>query len=83
MRAQVSEGEAASTAASEKTFIMLELVDSEGTRRPFERYQITAADGMVFSGKLDANGSIRVDDLAQGDCSVTFPDLHDDWSVAG
>lgn len=78
---QVGTSGVSPTAAAEKTFIELELVDSDGDAVSSARYEIIASDGMVFSGRLDAHGRIRVDGVAQGNCSLMFPDLHDeDWS---
>lgn len=79
---QVGASGASPTTAAEKTFIELELVDGDGNAVSSERYQISASDGMVFSGRLDVHGRSRVEGVAPGNCSVMFPDLQDeDWSV--
>ena len=66
-----------------KTFIELTLVDSNDKPVSFAAYVFTASDSAVYAGTLDADGHVRVDDVALGTCKVTFPGLHsDDWSVA-
>ncbi len=66
---------------AEKTFIELELVDTEGMPVAFASYLVTASDGAVFSGKLGADGHIRIEGVAKGSCKATFPDFNgDDWS---
>lgn len=65
------------------TFVELQLVDTDGKPVAFASYRVTASDGTVFSGVLDADGCVRVDGVAQGTCRVTFPEYHaDDWSAA-
>lgn len=65
----------------EKTWIEIELVDTEGKPVQGERYRIELPDGAVREGRLDHQGRARVDGLEPGDCDVSFPDL-DNEAVA-
>ena len=68
---------------ADSTFIELQLVDLEGKPVAFASYSVTASDGKVFSGGLDADGFARIEGVAKGSCKVTFPDFHgDEWSAA-
>jgi phage baseplate assembly protein gpV len=55
-------------------FIEFGLVDSDGQPVAFARYAVIGSDGAKFSGKLGADGHARVEGIASGDCTVTFPD---------
>jgi len=76
-------GAAGSDPPADGTFIELELVDTDGKPVAFASYSVTASDGKVVSGALDAEGRARIEGVAQGSCKVTFPDFHgDEWSAA-
>jgi hypothetical protein len=64
------------TVATEKTFIELELIDSDGQPVAFASYRITASDGAEFLGVLDASGQVRIPEVARGNCKVTFPEFY-------
>jgi phage baseplate assembly protein gpV len=69
--------------APEKSFIELELVDTAGVAVAFASYVVTDSGRASFSGVLDADGRARVEGIAVGACTVSFPEFHaDDWSAA-
>ena len=58
-----------------KNFIEIELVDNKDKPIPNLPYRITDSNGEVISeGKLDENGSTRLEDIREGDCNISFPD---------
>jgi len=59
---------------NEDSFIEIELVDAAGTPVANERYRLTAANGQVFDGTLDATGSARIEPVPSGNCQIEFPD---------
>ena len=65
----------------EKTWIEIELVDTEGNPVPNERYWILLPDGTSREGRLDSSGRAYVGGLDPGECDVRFPDL-DNEAVA-
>lgn len=76
------EAEAApAPATEEKTWIEIELVDTEGNPVPNERYWILLTDGTTREGRLDQNGRAYFGGLDPGECDVRFPDL-DNEAVA-
>jgi uncharacterized Zn-binding protein involved in type VI secretion len=73
-------GAAAVTSPVAVDFLELRLVDSEGLAVSFASFRVTAADGSVHEGMLDADGQAQLEGLPPGSCSVSFPELHgDDW----
>jgi hypothetical protein len=62
-------------AAATQTWVEIALIGEDGSPIPGERYRIELPDGSVREGTLGAEGLCRVDDIAAGDCVVTFPDL--------
>jgi hypothetical protein len=57
-----------------KNFIEIELVDKKDKPIPNLPFRITDPNGEVISeGKLDENGSTRLEDLPQGECDISFP----------
>lgn len=57
-----------------KNYIEIELVDKKDKPIPNLPYRITDPNGEVISeGKLDENGSTRLEDLPQGECDISFP----------
>lgn len=57
-----------------KNYIEIELVDKNDKPIPNLPYRITDPNGEVISeGKLDENGSTRLEDLPQGECDISFP----------
>jgi translation initiation factor IF-1 len=66
----------------EKTWIEIELVDTEGKPVPGERYSILLPDGKSVEGRLDASGKAYFAGLDPGECDVTFPDLDNDAVAA-
>jgi hypothetical protein len=64
-------------------FVSFRVVNQMGDPLPGVRYEVTAADGTVFSGETDAFGGVFVGDLEPGDCDLSLPDLADElWSSA-
>ncbi len=60
---------------SEKTWIEIQLVDSNDDPVPGERYQLKITDGSMREGKLDEAGKVRVTNIDPGNCEVCFPDI--------
>jgi hypothetical protein len=67
--------------ATPKTWIEIELVDTEGKPVPNERYWILLPDGTSREGRLDSEGRAYFGGLDPGECDVRFPDL-DNEAVA-
>lgn len=58
-----------------KTWIEIELVDTEGKPVQNERYWILLTDGSTREGRLNGEGRAYFGDLDPGECDVRFPDL--------
>jgi uncharacterized protein involved in type VI secretion and phage assembly len=56
-------------------WVEIELVDEAGKPWPAEEYEITAPDGDVYRGTLDANGQAHVAVKTAGACQIRFPKL--------
>jgi hypothetical protein len=59
----------------ETHWIEIELVDDSGTPVADEMYLVELPDGSKLTGRTDANGRARVDDVDPGTAKVSFPDL--------
>ncbi len=67
-------------APAKKSWIEIQLIDTEGEPVPNERYRIKLPDGSVQEGRLDSFGYAEYYDINPGNCEVTFPDLdHGSW----
>ena len=63
-----------------KTWVEIKLVDQDGNVVPNEHYRITLPDGTVKDGVLDEDGWMRESGIDPGECTITFPDIHDrEW----
>jgi hypothetical protein len=70
-------------AAKELTWVEIQLVDAGGKPVPGMAYEIKLPDGSVQSGKLDALGKARREEIIPGQCEVRFPELDGgDWKPA-
>jgi hypothetical protein len=58
-----------------KTWIAIELQDSDGNPVAGEKYKIELTDGRIVEGKLDSSGMAKVSQIDPGQCRVTFPRL--------
>ena len=56
-------------------WVEIELVDEAGQPWPNETYELTAPDGTVYNGSLDANGQAHVNVETDGECQIRFPKL--------
>ena len=66
-----------------KSWVEVSLVDEAGQPVAYERYRVTAPDGTVREGYLNAKGLGRVDGIDPGTCKITFPNLDKDaWEPA-
>jgi hypothetical protein len=73
-----TDGDAAPTTAT--SWIAIHTVDALGDPVRGLRYRITLPDGNAREGKLDDRGLARIDGIAAGTCTISFPDLDSgDW----
>jgi type VI secretion system secreted protein VgrG len=61
--------------AEEKTFIEVEVVDEDGKPLSDEEYLLVLPDGSKKTGKLDASGKLRFENIDPGECQISFPKL--------
>lgn len=55
-------------------WIGISLAHPDGTPAAGEAFQLDCPDGTSISGRLDANGKVRVEGIAPGSCQVSFPE---------
>src|SRR5262249_16003752 len=60
----------------DKTWVAIELKDSEGHPVAGEAYRIELPSGRTVEGTLDNLGTAGVDLTDPGDCKITFTNLH-------
>jgi hypothetical protein len=70
-----AEEKKAATTPQEKHWIEIELVDDSGAPVTDELYLVELPDGSKLTGRTDANGRARVEDVDPGTAKVSFPDL--------
>jgi hypothetical protein len=58
-----------------KTWVEFVLLDEEGVPVPEEKYSVELPDGSTKEGSLDADGKVRIEDIEDGTCWVTFPEI--------
>ena len=68
-------GQAGAAAATEKTWVEIEMVDQDFKPVAGEAYVIVLPDGTRRTGTLDAAGRARIDDIDPGACDVSFPNI--------
>lgn len=87
---QLGSGASSSGASSSATqdqpaethWIGIELKDEEGNPVADESFRVKLADGSIKSGRLDAEGKARIEDVPAGKHEINFPRLHgDDWKA--
>jgi len=67
-----------------KTWIAIELKDSDGNPVAGEPYKLELPDGRIVEGKLDRMGTAGVSGIDPGQCKVTFPRrAGSTWHLAG
>jgi uncharacterized Zn-binding protein involved in type VI secretion len=65
----------------EKGNVGFTLTDQQGNPVDGEQYELTLPDGSTRKGKTDSNGKVLLQGIDQGNCKLSFPDLHgDEWS---
>lgn len=67
-----------------EAWVELELRDALGSSLGGTRYRVVGLMGDVHEGALDEAGFARVDEVSEGLCKITFPDLDGaewDWEV--
>ena len=69
------EERAAAQQPKETHFIEIELIDDAGKPVADELYLIELPDGAKLTGRTDAQGRARVDDVDPGTAKISFPDL--------
>jgi hypothetical protein len=66
-----------------KTWVAIELKDTDGKPVAGESYRLELPDGRVIEGTLDENGQAGVKGIDPGPCRVCFPDLDaSEWKPA-
>ncbi|MCK6556308.1 type VI secretion system tip protein VgrG [Candidatus Binatia bacterium] len=76
--AEAEEAAQAAGAAAEqedKTWVEIELVDEAGQPVAGEEYRVELPDGSTRRGQLGGDGSVRIDGIDPGECTITFPGL--------
>lgn len=67
----------------EKTWVTIELKDTDGNPVPGEAYKLELTDGRIVEGKLDDKGTAGADGIDPGQCKVWFPNLDaSEWKPA-
>ena len=67
---------------AEKHWIGIELKDEEGNPVADESYRVKLPDGTIRTGRLDADGKARIEDVPAGKHQINFPRLHgDEWKA--
>ncbi|HEY3837128.1 MAG TPA: hypothetical protein VGL72_11185 [Bryobacteraceae bacterium] len=67
-----------------KTWISIELKDTDGNPVAGEPYKIELPDGRIIEGNLDRMGTAGVSGIDPGECKVTFPRRAGPaWNLAG
>jgi uncharacterized Zn-binding protein involved in type VI secretion len=64
-------------------WVEIEVKDAEGKALPYQKVQVTDAEGTTRIAFSDANGLVRVSGMAKGACKVTLPDLDQSSWAAG
>lgn len=69
--------------AEEKTgWVEIEVVDDDGNKIIGEKYEIELPDGSKRKGVTDSKGQIRVENIDDGNCKITFPEIDaDEWDI--
>jgi hypothetical protein len=57
-----------------KDWVEAQLLDASGKPVPGHRCEVHLADGSIREGVTDANGSVRFEGVAHGECRIEFPD---------
>ena len=63
----------------ERTWVAFRLVDLHGEPIADARYEITLSDGSLVDGTTNADGEARHDGIVAGGCTLSFPDLPEDY----
>ena len=58
-----------------RTWVEFVLLDMEGNPVSGQRYKVGLPDGTTKQGTLDATGTVRVDGIRPGSCTISFIDL--------
>lgn len=70
--------------AEETAWIEVVLVGEDDAPIAGERYRLELPDGRVVEGRTNADGRVRLDGIAGGECALTFVDLDETaWEVRG
>jgi len=65
----------ATVPCKKKTWIGIELKDSDGNPVPNEPYEIVLPDGTKQTGNLDSQGTAGASEIDPGSCQIRFPNL--------
>ena len=67
---------------AETHWIGIELKDEEGNPVADESFRVKLADGTIRTGRLDAEGKARIEDVPAGKHEINFPRVHgDEWKA--
>jgi hypothetical protein len=58
-----------------KTWIEFRLIDEDGNPVSNAAYKVKLADGSIKDGTLNAEGSVRFNDIDPGRCQIMFPEI--------
>jgi hypothetical protein len=61
-----------------RTWVEFVLLDMEGNPVSGQRYKVGLPDGTTRQGTLDATGTVRVEGIRHGTCTISFVDLDQD-----
>lgn len=80
---QAAEPEEQEVVNEELGWIEIELKDEDGDPVPKAKYELTLPDGTKKTGRLNAEGFARVNNIPDGECQVCFPDYdYSSWAAA-
>lgn len=66
--------EEAKTKETKLSWIEIELLDNNGDPVAGATYEVKMKDGTVDRGTLNEKGMVRIEDVEEGSCEVTFPE---------
>ena len=72
------------TSGCPSTWIAIQVVGEDDRPLPDQAYRIVLPDGRVVEGSVDVEGVATVENIPEGDCSITLPGLDGEaWEYLG